>query len=219
MTSASARSSFAATVTRGKLPCLAALAAMLCAGCGDAPPALPALGPDDVVLSFGDSLTSGTGAGPGESYPARLEQLIGHTVVRSGVPGELSEQGLQRLAAELDAERPALLILCHGGNDMLRKRPFDALKRNLSDMVRLAQSRDVAVVLIGVPRPAIFGLSSADIYAEVANEFGVPLLDEALPEILSENALKSDAIHPNGAGYAELADALAELLRETGAVP
>jgi lysophospholipase L1-like esterase len=197
----------------------AAVVALGCAGCGDSPPELPRLGPDAVILSFGDSLTFGTGARPEESYPALLERLVGRTVIRSGVPGELSGQGLERLPEQLDTHQPALLILCHGGNDMLRKRSFEALKRNLSAMVRLAQSRDIAVVLVGVPQPAIFALSSAKVYTEVASEFGVPLLAETLPEILSDNDLKSDAIHPNGKGYAQLAEAVAKLLRTTGAVP
>jgi lysophospholipase L1-like esterase len=46
----------------------------------------------------------------------------------------------------------------------------------------------------------------------------VPHEEGALRKILTDNALKSDLVHPNAAGYAKLAEAIAALLKQTGAV-
>jgi lysophospholipase L1-like esterase len=180
-------------------------------------PKLAPLAPDAVVLAVGDSLTFGTGAAASQSYPAALERLIGRKVVSAGVPGEVSAVGLARLPAILDRVQPQLLILCHGGNDLLRQLDTSALAGNLRAMVRLARDRGIPVVLIAVPKPGLFP-SAHPIYAEIAAEMGVPIEQGALAEILTDNALKSDPIHPNAKGYARLAERVAELLEKAKAL-
>jgi len=195
----------------------AACAALLLAACGARTPPLPRLGTDAVVLAFGDSLTFGTGAEPRQSYPVQLEKLIGRKVVAAGVPGELSAQGLARLPATLEEAKPQLVILCHGGNDLLRKLDEGQLANNLRAMVGLARARGAEVVLIGVPKPGLLP-SPAAFYAEIAKELRLPYEGAALRKILTDNALKSDFVHPNAAGYTRLAQAIADLLKKAGAV-
>jgi len=198
-----------------RLAALVVIAAL--AGCGRDVPRLPPLAADAIVLAFGDSLTYGTGAAAADSYPAALERLIGRKVASAGVPGEVSAQGLARLPRVLEQVEPQLLILCHGGNDLLRKLDAAALGGNLRAMVRLARDRGIAVVLVAVPRPGLFP-SAHPVYAEVAGELALPVETEALAEILTDNALKSDPIHPNAQGYARLAERMAELLRKARAI-
>lgn len=205
------------SVARSALWVLCAFALAVLAGCGRDVPRLPPLAPDAVVLAFGDSLTHGTGAPKGESYPAHLERLIGRRVIEAGVPGEVSAQGVARLAAMLDEHAPALLLLCHGGNDILRRMDLKQTAENLRSMIRMARDRGVAVVLIAVPQPGL-SLSPTPFYREVAKELGVPLEERALSEILADRTLKADTIHPNAAGYQRLATAVAALLRRAGAL-
>jgi lysophospholipase L1-like esterase len=195
---------------------LAACAALL-AGCGERTPPLARLDGNAVVLAFGDSLTYGTGAATRESYPAVLERQIGRKVVSAGVPGEVSAVGLERLPAALAEAQPRLLILCHGGNDFLRKLPETQAAANIRAMVKLAKEKGVEVVLVGVPRPGLTG-SPAGFYADIAREFGIPYDGEALKTVLTDNALKSDWVHPNAKGYARIAQSLADLLRRAKAL-
>lgn len=193
------------------------VAAILLGGCGAEVPALPRLASDDPVLAFGDSLTYGTGAKPEESYPTVLAELIGRPVIAAGVPGETTAGGLARLDTVLDEHEPKLLLLCLGGNDMLRRESTSTTEANLRRIVEVARARGIQVVLIAVPEPALFG-GPAPFYEVIARDFALPLENEALNDILRDNALKSDQIHPNAAGYRRLAHAVAELLRDSGAI-
>ncbi len=194
---------------------LALAAASVLSGCGKAAK-LPPLAAGTVVLAFGDSLTYGTGANENESYPAQLAKLSGWQVVREGVPGEVSASGLARLPAALDAHSPKLLLLCHGGNDFLRRLPKQQAAENLRAMVRLAKERGIEVVLIGTPELGLT-LTPADFYGEIAKEFRIPYEADVLTKILRNGELKSDQIHPNARGYRLMAERVFELLKKAGA--
>jgi acyl-CoA thioesterase-1 len=193
------------------------LAASLLAACGGAHPPLEKLDAAAVVLAFGDSLTFGTGAAPAESYPAALERAIGRRVVNAGVPGETSARGLERLPAVLDEVKPRLLILCHGGNDFLRRLDDRQAAANIRAMIELARARGVAVVLVATPKPG-FPPSVPPFYGEIARQFSLAQDDAVLKAVLFDNSLKSDMVHPNAKGYAEIAVAVERMLRNAGAV-
>jgi lysophospholipase L1-like esterase len=198
-------------------PTAAILLAALLAACGDDPVALPKLSPEAVVLAFGDSLTYGTGARDYQSYPAVLAKRTGRKVINGGVPGEETDKGLRRLPGLLDKYQPELLIICHGGNDILRKRDAGATEANLREMIRIGRERNIPVVMIAVPNVGIF-LSSADFYADIAADLKVPMEEDILATLLGDNNFKSDHVHPNAAGYARLAQAMETLLIAHGAL-
>lgn len=196
---------------------LALACAMLLAGCGGGTPKVAKLAQNDVVLAFGDSLTYGTGAKPEESYPAVLAQLTGRNVVRAGVPGEQTAGGLQRLPGVLDEHRPRLVIVCLGGNDMLRKGAPQNIENNLREMLRAIKSRGMDAMLVGVPAPGLI-TSAPEFYEKLAREFGIPYEGKIVTSVLYRPELKSDPIHPNADGYRKMAEAIAELLRAAGAI-
>ena len=194
-----------------------AATALLLAGCGDRVPRVPAVGPDEVIVAFGDSLTYGTGAAESESYPAVLAQLIGRKVVRAGVPGEVTAQGLARLEQVIEAHRPALMIVCLGGNDMLRRVGEAQIRSNLRQIITTLRGRGISVVLIGVPRPALL-TSAAAFYGELAKEYRIPYEGKVLNDVMHQLDLKADPIHPNAKGYRRMAEAIAQLLKQAGAI-
>lgn len=194
-----------------------AFTALALAACGAPKTKLPKLERGAVVLAFGDSLTFGTGAGKNESYPAVLERSTGLNVVNAGVPGEVSADGLARLPGALDEARPRLLILCHGGNDFLRKRDEAGAAANVKAMILLAQSRGIPVLLLATPKPGI-PPSVPKFYGEIAAERGIAFEDAVMREVLFDNSLKSDMVHPNDRGYAAIAAALEKALKRYGAI-
>jgi len=112
---------------------------------------------------------------------------------------------------------PKLLLLCIGGNDFLRRLGNPQAERNVRDMVQLAKSRGVAVLLIGTPEPG-FSVSPPAFYADIAKELRVPYEEGIIAEVLKDRALKADPIHPNARGYRIIAERLAHRLKQSGAI-
>lgn len=181
-------------------------------------PSLPPLAVDAVVLAYGDSLTYGTGAESEQSYPAVLSKLIGRRVVNAGIPREVTAEGLARLAGTLDREKPALVILCHGANDLMQGVDQGRAAENLRSMLALIRERGASAVLVSVPAIGL-SLSPPPFYDQVAREAGITCERKVLPRILGTRSLKSDIVHPNAAGYRAMAESFADLLRRSGALP
>lgn len=197
---------------------LLSLSLLFLSACGDTEQtSLRSLSKEAVILAFGDSLTYGTGADhQTESYPAVLSALSGRTVINAGVPGEISREGLARIESLLEQHEPQLVLLCHGGNDLIRKLSEAELKQNLTRMIHVIREQGAEVVMLSVPKPGLF-LKAAPVYQQVAESLQVPLENNIIPDIESDSSLKSDPIHPNKAGYFQLGEAVYEFLSRQGA--
>ena len=177
--------------------CLMLVAAGLCLAlfaCVSSPPPLSPLSKNATVLAFGDSLTYGTGAASADSYPAQLQKIIRRQVVAAGVPGETSEQALRRLPRLLRHHRPALVIVCTGGNDFLQRVPPQQTEENINRILQTAKDAGAATVLIAVPKFSLWE-SNHPLYARVADGRWW-MEDEIMKAVLHDNSLKSDRIHP-----------------------
>ena len=184
--------------------------------CSDTP-SLNYVPQDGTIVAFGDSLTVGVGAAPDESYPHVLAQLSQRNVIGAGVSGEETNAGQKRLAQVLEETTPNLLILLQGGNDILRNRNMQSVKKNLAAMIELTRSKGIDVVLIGVPAKKLFS-DVAPLYTELADEYQLVFTEELLSGLLRDSQYKSDPVHLNKRGYRKLAEEIHTLLQEHGAL-
>ena len=182
---------------------------------------LDALPAETVVLAFGDSVTYGTGANRGENWPTLLAATSGWRIVNAGVPGDTAEAAKSRLPALLDEHKPRLVLIELGGNDFLRRRASSAIKQDLQSMIEEIRRAGAQPVLIGIPELSLLAVlahkpSDAAIYTEISKELRVPLVSSALSDVLARPELCADQIHPNAAGYRQMAHAIEVALREYG---
>ena len=203
---------------QGYLPFICLFLVLILFSCGSSQPSLSRIPDDAVILAFGDSITAGVGAPQGSSYPEILETLINRRIMKSGISGETSFEGIIRLPGELAAHKPKLVLLCLGGNDLLRRMDLERTASNIKRMVQMIRESGAEVILVGVPAPGLM-LSIAPFYKKIAKDMDVPLEASLLADILADSKLKADAIHPNAEGYRILAQGIAVFLRKAGAVP
>ncbi|MDA3798057.1 MAG: arylesterase [Kiritimatiellae bacterium] len=185
---------------------------IICFGCGK--PQIQPISDDSVIVAFGDSLTHGTGANSDETYPAVLSKLLDTEVINTGIPGEDTTEGLKRLPSVLKKYKPTLVILCHGGNDMLQKQNSQTTIKNINAMISMIQNSNCDVILVGVPRPAL-RLKTAKFYKEIAKQNKIPYQEKIITEVLSKPSLKSDRAHPNDEGYKLIAQSIFNLIDQS----
>jgi acyl-CoA hydrolase len=181
------------------------VALVVLAACGPKAPNLDSRG--RTIVCLGDSITYGVGAEPGAPYPDLLARKLGVPVLNAGVPGDTAEEGLARVGAVL-AQDPWLVIVELGGNDILRQVPPQRTETALRSILRRLLSAHVVPVLVELRVP--FAARYGGIHEKLADELKVPLVKDALHDILLDPALKSDTIHPNAQGYEQLAAAVAD---------
>jgi acyl-CoA thioesterase-1 len=182
--------------------------------------ALPA---GTVVLAFGDSVTHGTGAKPGQDYPSLLAQQTGWQVINAGVPGDTARAAKDRLAPLLREHQPELVIVELGGNDFLRRQQTSRVKQDLLSIVNTSLGYGAITVLVAVPRLSLLragvgALKDDGIYAALAEETNVILVEDIFSEVLSDETLRADAVHPNAQGYQVFTKRLIEALGASGLV-
>jgi acyl-CoA thioesterase I len=163
--------------------------------------------PGHTIVCLGDSITAGVGSGAGEAYPELLAARLGTEVINAGVSGDTADGGLARVDDVL-AKDPWLVIVELGGNDVLRQVPPEQTERSLRGILDRLLAARVVPVLVEMDAP--FGGPYREIYERLGDEYHVPVVEDALGEILRDRSLKSDEIHPNARGQQVLAEAVAE---------
>lgn len=165
------------------------------------------------IVAFGDSLVYGQGSTAGNDFVTGLAKRIGRPIANLGVPGDTTADGVARIA-EVEALDPGLVLVLLGGNDTLRRVPVETTEKNLQKLISSFQARGAVVVFIGVRGGVLGGGERETMYERVAEEYGAIYVPDILAGILLKPELMHDGIHPNDAGYARIADRLADVFKE-----
>ena len=180
-------------------------------------PAAPVEQADDrpIIVAFGDSLTAGYGLAESQSYPALLQQRLDekglrYRVVNAGISGDTSAGGVRRIDWALAGE-VKFMILELGANDALRGQAVAAMKKNLSQIIVRAQSRNMTVVLAGMEAPPNYGddytREFRRAFQDLAQQHKLKLIPFFLAGVGGRAELnQADGIHPNTAGTKIVAD-------------
>ena len=174
------------------------------------------------IVAFGDSLTAGLGLSASESYPALLQKMLEadgyeYEVVNAGISGDTTAGGLSRIDWALKGD-VRVLILALGANDLLRGMPVKEMKKNLSQIIERAQSRNVVVLLAGMYAPtnagSEYGREAREAFQSLAREHKVELIPFFLERVAGVESLNQpDGIHPNAAGTKIIAETIYQKLR------
>ena len=175
----------------------------------------------DTILVLGDSLSAAYGLRPEQGWVALLQKRLetqgyGYSVTNASVSGETSSGGLQRLPRALSLHKPAIVILELGANDGLRGLPVAATRRNLTQMIELANSAGAKVLLVGIRMPPNYGPRFVEqfnaSYADLAKTYKLPLVPFLLeklalnPQALNPQLLQQDGLHPTAPAQPLLLD-------------
>jgi lysophospholipase L1-like esterase len=110
-----------------------------------------------VYAALGDSTGAGVGARKGGGYVARLVQRVervrpGSRLVNLCVSGAATGDVLRSQVGRVGAERPTLVTLCIGINDVTRQAGPEEFARNFDEIVeRLRAQTDAPVVVSNLP--------------------------------------------------------------------
>ena len=179
--------------------------------------------------AFGDSITLGIVVlgrnplivefTPGYVGPltSMLEDVFGPvTISNDGVGGELTSEGLSRIAGVIRARRPDSLLLMEGTNDVTFFVDPPTIAFNLQQMINRAKASQPGIItFLGMIIPRDEGWDNElnrrtdevnELLIGVAEATGATLVDTHTA-LDGQGSLFSDHVHPNEDGYEVLAGA------------
>lgn len=186
----------------------------------------PALAQTKRIVALGDSLTAGYGLQSGEDFATKLQESLVKEgldvkIDNAGVSGDTTAGGLARIDWAIEgAQKPDLVLVALGANDMLRGIDPAVTKDNLSKILTKLKDKNIPAFLIGMRSPTNMGPffrgKFDKVYKELADEYDVPLY----PFFLDGVAMKTeynleDGIHPNTKGIAIIVEKITPAIKKT----
>jgi len=185
------------------------------------------------IVAMGDSTTAGTPAfrSPREAPPRGsgdetsqyaywlMKAHPDWDVVNQGVNGERSDQIRARFEQDVVDQKPAVVVIIAGVNDVYQGRPARHVKEQLAAMYARARAAGIQVVA-GTIIPYNVASDNQNARMHDINDWiraqartGIAVVDTRAAVAASDNpdmlASSPDSLHPDAAGYRKMADALA----------
>lgn len=170
------------------------------------------------VLLLGDSLSSAHRLPEGAGWVTLLQKRLASgsalppTIINVSRGGKMVADAIAEAPALLAEHAPETVIIELGGNDAIMGADAEAIERDLTVLVDMAQAADARVVILGFDIPAAFDKNGSaamlrGVYQRVAAAQGVTLLPSLLAGISNDpNRLLDDGIHPNADAQAAVLD-------------
>ena len=154
------------------------------------------------IIAFGDSLVYGTGASaPGQTDMFSLvSKDLGVSIINKGVPGDTTQDGLNRLDQDVLQQDPRIVLVLLGGNDYLQKLPKETTFDNLSQIIEKIENAGAAVILIGVRGGAFVDRFEED-YKKLSLKYKTGYVPNILEGLITNRDYMYDSVHPNDKGY------------------
>lgn len=191
------------------------------------------------ILCFGDSLTYGiTSRAYGfmptltsvEGYVPKLARLLsaeygeGIELINSGIGGETSSEGVERLSSELRLYDPDLVLLLEGVVDINNENPrFPLVRANLNEMMRRVLRAGKQVIIATYPPLnsegfRIQGIEHVprlnNVIRQEAKELDVLVADHEKDWNGNMSGQGPDGLHPNEDGYVMMAETWLNSIKE-----
>lgn len=190
------------------------------------------------IVAYGDSLTEGvTSPDPTtlllnlpDSYPMKLQALLSARytdqaieVFNEGCSGEFANGssrncagGVKRLPGVIDRDKPQLILLMHGANDLNNNKPISGVIGALEQMIDEAQRRRIPVIVASLPPQnpeGSRGKNGADDLPELSRRIRAMAADEGAIFLDLFNLMGTwvgyigvDGLHPTPVGYQRIAE-------------
>ncbi|MDA9029062.1 arylesterase [Candidatus Pseudothioglobus singularis] len=175
------------------------------------------------VMLYGDSLMAGYGLPQNDNLASELtrnfkESNPSLTFINASISGNTSKNGLARVDWSL-GDKPNIVILCLGANDMLRGLDPTLINNNLDVIITKFKKNNAIVILAGMLSPESMGpdyQSAFDsIYPKLSKKHSLiymPFLLEGVA--LEKELLLADYKHPNAKGIEVIAANLNPYIHE-----
>jgi lysophospholipase L1-like esterase len=184
------------------------------------------------IVAMGDSTTAGTPAfkSPREAPPKGsgdetsqyaywlMKAHPDWEVVNQGVNGERTDQIRARFEHDVVAQKPAVVVIIAGVNDVYQGRPAQQAKDELAAMYQRAQAAGIQVVAGTIipynvaTRDQNARMQDINDWIRTQSRTGIIVVDTRAavaavgdPDLLASSP---DGLHPDAAGYRKMADAI-----------